>query len=236
MFDIQRRTLPPVKLIIWNIAKLRHQSNDKRHRRRVFTKVMRESRFLFNLTACPRISPECGYHRLMADKTRDAQRDSHAMSAARTTGQKLSGWTGPVALLIALIAVALACWALVSAQSEAPAAAQQEGDPKARACSAFDTVSNAVRIQTHAISGPIRSHSRRWRATPGWRWSGAANIAEPPGPQAPPELADAIRSFANNLRDIGMSALGDVPATDPAQAARLSEGEASREQIAILCK
>lgn len=173
----------------------------------------------------------------MADKTRDAQRDSHAMSAARTTGQKLSGWTGPVALLIALIAVALACWALVSAPSEAPAAAQQEGDPKARACSAFDTVSNAVRIQTHADLGPdpiaqqaVAGNARLAMV------GGGEYLLSHLDPKTPPELADAIRAFANNLRDIGMSALGDVPATDPAQAARLSEGEASRKQIAILCK
>ena len=33
-----------------------------------------------------------------------------------------------------------------------------------------------------------------------------------------------------------MNALAEVPGTDPAQAARLSEGEASRNQIAVLCK
>jgi len=158
------------------------------------------------------------------------------MSPARTTWQKLSGWTGPVALLLALIAVALAAWALVRAPSEAAGAAQQDGDPKARACSAFDTVSNAVQIQTHADLGPDPIAQKAVAGNARLALVGGGEyLLSHLGPKTPPELADAIRSFANNLRDIGMSALADVPATDPAQAARLSEGEASRNQIADLC-
>jgi hypothetical protein len=49
-------------------------------------------------------------------------------------------------------------------------------------------------------------------------------------------LGDAVRSFATNLQAIGMNALADVPNTGPAQAARPRDGEASRIQIAQLCK
>ena len=54
-------------------------------------------------------------------------------------------------------------------------------------------------------------------------------------PKTPPELADAVRSFANNLEDIGMNALAEVPGNDPAQAARLSEGEAGAESDSRSC-
>jgi hypothetical protein len=56
------------------------------------------------------------------------------------------------------------------------------------------------------------------------------------GPNTPKDLGDAVRSFATNLQDIGMNALADVPNTDPAQAARLRDGEATRIRIAQLCK
>ena len=159
------------------------------------------------------------------------------MSAAPRTWQKLSVWTGPLALLLALIAVALAAWALVSAPSEAPAAGQQDGDPKARACSAFDTVSNAVQIQTHADLGPDPIAQKAVAGNARLALVGGGEyLLSHLDPKTPPELADGIRSFANNLQDIGMTALAEVPSTDPAQAARLSEGEASRNQIADLCK
>jgi len=50
-------------------------------------------------------------------------------------------------------------------------------------------------------------------------------------PATPPELADAVRSFANNRHDIGMNQLVGVPNTDPTAAARLSEAQASSQQI-----
>ncbi|HET9565617.1 MAG TPA: hypothetical protein VFP27_14205, partial [Mycobacterium sp.] len=54
--------------------------------------------------------------------------------------------------------------------------------------------------------------------------------------QTSPELADAVRSFANNLDDIGMNALAGATNEDPQQAARLTAGEAGRNKIAELCK
>ena len=66
----------------------------------------------------------------------------------------LSRWLAPAALLVAVVAVALAIWALTSASSGAPAAAKQAGDPKMRVCTALDTVAKAVTGQTHNDLGP----------------------------------------------------------------------------------
>jgi hypothetical protein len=52
----------------------------------------------------------------------------------------------------------------------------------------------------------------------------------------PRELADAVRSFANDLQDVGMNQLAEVSNDDPTQAARLSEAEAVTKQIGDLCK
>jgi hypothetical protein len=55
-------------------------------------------------------------------------------------------------------------------------------------------------------------------------------------PATPSELADPVRSFANNLQDIGMNQLVGLPNTDPTVAARLSEAQAASQQITDMCK
>jgi hypothetical protein len=55
-------------------------------------------------------------------------------------------------------------------------------------------------------------------------------------PATPPELAAAIRSFTDDLHDLTMTALAGVPNDDPAQAARLRDGQAQSTHIADLCK
>ena len=55
-------------------------------------------------------------------------------------------------------------------------------------------------------------------------------------PATPRELADAVRSFANNLQDIGINQLVGVSNTDPTVAAPLNEAQAAGTQIADMCK
>jgi hypothetical protein len=54
--------------------------------------------------------------------------------------------------------------------------------------------------------------------------------------QTPPELADAVRLFANNLQDIAINALAGATNDDPQQVARLTAGEDGRNKVAELCK
>jgi hypothetical protein len=170
----------------------------------------------------------------MAAGTRRAQADSHTESEARTTWRVLSDWAGPVALLIALIAVALAGWALATAGPGAPASA---GDSKTSVCNAVETVGKAVQIQTNADLGPDPVAQRAVAGNARLAiFGGGDYLLRRLGPNTPKELDDAVRAFADNLQDIGMNALADVPNTDPAQAARLRDGEASRIRIAQLCK
>ena len=177
------------------------------------------------------------YHRPMPDTTRKEHAQPDGTSAPRAGGRELSRWTAPAALLIALIAVGIAVWALVSASAKAPAAAEQPGDPKARVCAAFDTVSKAVALQTHAGLGPDPVAMKAV--------AGNARLALIGGGQyllsrldsaTPRELADAVRSFANNLQDIGINQLAEVSNADPAQAGRLAEVESVRKQIVDLCQ
>jgi hypothetical protein len=166
--------------------------------------------------------------------------ESHAHSESRYTPQSpvgggLSRWLAPAALLVAVVAVALAVWALTSASSGAPV--KLAGDPKMRVCTAFNTVSQAVTGQTHNDLGPDPVAQAAV--------AGNARLALLGGGQyllsrldsaTPSELADPVRSFANDLQDIGIYALAGVPNTDPAQAARLTQADLTRKEIVSLCK
>jgi hypothetical protein len=98
-------------------------------------------------------------------------------------------------------------------------------------------VRKAVSLQTNADLGPdpvakeaVAANARL--ATLG----GGEYLLSRLDPATPPELPGAVRSFANNLQDIGMNQLVGVPNTDPALAARLSEAQKASTQIAELCK
>lgn len=178
----------------------------------------------------------------MSDVTEEVKAQPEPESrrpAQQPRSSGLSPWLAPAALLIALVAVGLAAWALTSALSTAKstATAQLPGDPKMRVCTAFDTVTKAVTLQTHNDLGndPVAQNAV----------AGNARLALLGGGQylmgrldsaTPSQLADAVRSFAQDLEDIGVNALAGVPNRDPAQAARLSQGDLGRQQIVNLCK
>jgi hypothetical protein len=145
-------------------------------------------------------------------------------------------WLTPLALLVAVVAVGLSVWALTTASSKA-SVPNQPGDPKMRVCSAFDTVAKAVSTQTHIDLGPepvqqsaVAGNARLALV------GGGQYLLNRIGQDTPPELADAVRSFANDLQEIGMYALAGVPNTDPDQSTRLAQGDLARKQILDMCK
>ena len=166
------------------------------------------------------------------------------MTSSQPASPTPSRWVAPAALLTAVIAIGVAFWALVRTPGEAAVNAQQapavnalqSDDAKARVCVAFDTVRKAVSLQTNADLGPdpvakeaVAANARL--ATLG----GGEYLLSRLHPAISTELADAVRSFANNLQDIGMNQLVGVPNTDPAMAARLTEARASSQRIAGMC-
>ena len=136
-----------------------------------------------------------------------------------------------------MIAIGIAIWALLRTPGEAAVNSQQSDDAKARVCVAFDMVRKAVSLRTNVDLGPdpvakeaVAANARL--ATLG----GGEYLLSRLDPATPPELADPVRSFANNLQDIGMNQLVGMANTDPAVAARLSEAQAASQQIADVCK
>lgn len=145
----------------------------------------------------------------------------------------MSRWVAPAALVIAVVAVALAIWALVSANSGTALA----GDPKTRVCTAFGTVTTSVRMQTHNDLGPDPVAQAAVAANARLAlFGGGQYLVDMLDSETPAELADAVRSFGNELQQIGMYALAGVANSDPAQSARLTEADSTQKQIADLCK
>jgi hypothetical protein len=170
----------------------------------------------------------------MPDTPEDNQPSSHPAKGTQTMMQR---WTAPLALLVAVVAVALAIWALTSSSSTAPEAAQQAGDPKMRVCTAFDTVSKAVTLQTHANLGadPVPQAAVAANARLALVGGGQYLLSALDSATAP-ELANAVRTFANGLQAIGMNALAGATNSEPAQADRLRQADETRVQIVDLCK
>jgi hypothetical protein len=142
-----------------------------------------------------------------------------------------------LSLVVALAAMGVAAWAIVMAWPKKEVAPQPTAESKQKVCAAFDTVSRAVQLQTHADLGPdpvaqtaVASNARLSLI------GGGEYLQSRIDEHTPSDLADAARMFGNNLEDIGVNALAGVTNDDPQQAARLTAGEDGRNKVADLCK
>jgi hypothetical protein len=149
-------------------------------------------------------------------------------------------------LVLALIAIGLAVWKLLRPPAQQAASSgtntgapttQQGGDPKARACGAYNLVRTAVSLQTHADPGTDPATVLAVAANSRLSMVGGASylLASVDGATAA-GLATAVRSFANYLQNIGINALAGVPNDNPDQAARLQDAETASGRVADLCK
>ena len=171
----------------------------------------------------------------MADTGPEQQTQAHARPPANPDG----GGVRLVALFtpfIALAAIGIAAWAMVMAWPQKEAKVQPTAESKQKVCTAFNTVSKAVQLQTHAELGPdpvaqtaVASNARLSLI------GGGDYLLSRLDDQTPPDLAEAVRLFATNLQDIGVNALAGATNDDPQQAARLTAGEDGRNKVAQLC-
>jgi hypothetical protein len=171
----------------------------------------------------------------MPDTTEDDQPRSVATSSAQVGWQR---WTAPAALLVAVAAIVVAILAWTASPSAAEST-KLPGDPKVRVCTAFDTVSNAVLLQTHEKLGtdPVGLAAVAGNARLALLGGGQYLLSRLDSAAAPePDLADAVRAFAYELQDIGMNALAGAANTDTAQADRLKDADLVRQHIVELCK
>ncbi|KWX68817.1 hypothetical protein [Mycobacterium sp. NAZ190054] len=142
------------------------------------------------------------------------------------------------ALVVAVAALAVAVWALLSSPSSetSSATADQSTDPKTRVCGAFDLVRGAVSLQTNANLGedPVAVQAVAANARLATLGGGQFLLSRLDG-DVPSDLAEAVRTFANNLEYIGMSQLAGAPGNDPTQTDRMNDAQAASTRIAELC-
>ncbi|MCW2512386.1 MAG: hypothetical protein JWR11_1428 [Mycobacterium sp.] len=172
------------------------------------------------------------------DSTSDADADREPIPSSR------SHWVPTAALVIALVAIGVAVWALTNSsagpadKTAAPSVSAQQSDAaKERVCGAFAVVRNAVSVQTNADLGSdlvareaVAANARL--ATLG----GGEYLRSRVDPATPTQLADAARQFADDIQDIGMNQLIGIPNTDPKVASLLTAAQAGSDRIAQLCK
>jgi hypothetical protein len=149
-----------------------------------------------------------------------------------------------LALVVAIVAVALAIWALVkmpsSSEAEQVFTGTQTDDPKGAICDAFHVVRNGVQINTNLqppggpddVTGAMAVAANARVAL----YDGGQYLLARLQPNTPSDLADAVRKFANNLMDIGARSTSGIPNSEPAQAARLKEADSANATITNLCK
>lgn len=147
-----------------------------------------------------------------------------------------------VALVMSLAALGLATWTVLR-PTGTPTQSYSEGqrnDAKSRACAAADTVRKGVSLNTN-----LQSPGGEGDVTGSLAVAANARLALSNGglyliarldPATPSEVADAVRTFANSLMDIGAAATAGIPNTDPAQAARLRDADTANAKVADLCK
>jgi hypothetical protein len=149
-----------------------------------------------------------------------------------------------IALVVALVAVGLAVWAVMKGPSDSESASvftgTTTGDPKGSICEAFNVIRNGVQINTNLqppggpedVTGSMAVAANARLSL----YDGGQYLLARLEPRTPPELADAVRKFANNLMDIGARSTSGIPNSDPGQAARLKAADEANASITNLCK
>ncbi|OKH71480.1 membrane protein [Mycobacterium sp. SWH-M1] len=149
-------------------------------------------------------------------------------------------WMAPAALVVAVIALALAAWGLLRpspTDSANAAGAPSSGDAKTEICQAFTTVRNAVSLQTNADLGTDKVARQAVAANARLATLGGGEfLLSRLNSAVPGDLADAVRSFANDLTYIGIGQLAGAPGNDPAQAQRQTSAQDTATKIDELCR
>lgn len=179
--------------------------------------------------------------------TRDASAAKPATT--RRAGRSSTPQLIPIAaLVLSIVATLLAAYAALrptggDASSGAAAGSYdqaQQDDAKATVCTAFDTVRNGVGLNTNAkapggaadLTGTLAVAANARLSMLG----GGQYLLARLGPATPAELADDVRTFSNQLLDIGAASIAGTQTTDPAQATRLKDAEAMSVRIADECR
>lgn len=163
-------------------------------------------------------------------------RESHATPARDRRSLAIA-----VAAILALIAIGLSAWALLrpAPGSEGSFSDSQHADAKAKVCAAFEMVRRGVNVNTSlSVPGGPDDQTGTLAVAANARlslYNGGLYLMDRLDPATPKELADTVSGFANVLMDIGAAATAGTPDSDPDQAARLKDADATNTKISEMC-
>ena len=160
-------------------------------------------------------------------------------------GSRLGRILLPITLVLAIAAAALSGWLLIRlAQEGTPNtpnySGAQRADAKQKVCSAMNLVRKGVSLNTNMqppggpedVTGTLAvAANARISLSDGGQY-----LLARLDPATPPDLADAVKKFANLLMDIGAGAIAGAQNSEPEQAARLKDADATNITITELCK
>jgi hypothetical protein len=193
-------------------------------------------------------------HSAEPDEEQPQQSGSHARSASSDSDSSdsddapahpkspiLSRLTTVAPVLIAVVALGIAIWALLHPPANTPPSptAQQIADAKGRACDAYTRVRTAVALQTHPDTDPgtdpiavqaVAANARLAMSV------GSQHLVDNLSPAVPSELAGLLHSVATDLQDLTINALAGTGDGDAGQVARLHDLETTSARIVDLCK
>jgi hypothetical protein len=149
----------------------------------------------------------------------------------------------PITLVVAIGAAALSGWTLfrLSREGSAPNYTDtQRAQGKQKICTATDLVRKGVSINTNLqppggpedVTGTLAVAANARISL----YGGGQYLLARLDPATPPELADAVKKFANVLMDIGANAAAGAQNSEPEQAARLKDADATNAALIELCK
>lgn len=156
-----------------------------------------------------------------------------------------------IALALGVVATCLAAYAAFKPAKDptpTPAASQSAvglrsgsaDDAKKATCTAVDTVRKGITLNTNLrVPGGPADAAGTLAVAANARLSlsaGGQYLLAQLDPSAAADLRAEVQKFAALLLDIGANATAGIPNTDPAQAARLKDADATSTRITALCR
>lgn len=150
-------------------------------------------------------------------------------------------WKFVAVAAIAVVALGLAGWAALrpAPGTDVSYTDAQRAEGKTKICTAFELVRTGVTRNTTLqapggasdVAGALAVAANARVAL----YDGGQYLLARLDPATPPQLADAVHAFADDLMDIGAAATAGIQNTDPAQAARQSHAAGVNTTVTRLC-
>jgi hypothetical protein len=141
--------------------------------------------------------------------------------------------------VIAVAALALSGWTWWQGRSAPSYSPEQQTAAREGICRAFMSVRDGVATNTHLQApggdGDVTGSLAAAANARGALMDGGQYLLTRLEPATPPDLADAVRRFADGLLDFGAAATAGAPNSDPDQTARQRDLDAMSGSLNQMC-